>query len=277
MTELAIDPSTSLEGKTIDFSGGSGYLGKAMVAHLLGCGAAVINLGRRRPRILSSYPERGKHFTVDFYETEALAKTLESIIAGTESIDVLINNSFDFSQKTGFNHPSGRLENITRDVFLRGMESGLYWPLLCSQIIGKKMIRQRRGNIINIASLYSFLVADYRMYKGRTTLNPAIYPMAKHGLLGLTKYIASFWSEYNIRCNCLSPGTFPNISKEQNNSSAPNSIADDEFLKILAKKCSLGRVGVPSDLLSAIEFLCSDKSLYMTGSNIVVDGGWSVL
>jgi len=139
------------------------------------------------------------------------------------------------------------------------------------------MIERRQGNIVNIASLYSFLVADYRMYKGRTVFNPVIYPLAKHGLLGLTKYIASFWSEYNIRCNCLSPGTFPNIHKDKEKSEAPNRVTDDEFIEILEKKCSLGRVGVPSDLLSAIEFLCSDKSAYMTGSNVVVDGGWSVL
>jgi len=274
---MGSDISTPLKENTIVFSGGSGYLGEAMVAHLLECGAVVINLGRKKPAIFSSYPERGKHLTVDFYNTEALTETLESINAWSKPVDVLVNNAFDFSQKTGFNHPSGRLENITKETFLKSMESGLYWPLLCSQIIGKKMIERRQGNIVNIASLYSFLVADYRMYKGRTVFNPVIYPLAKHGLLGLTKYIASFWSEYNIRCNCLSPGTFPNIHKDKEKSEAPNRVTDDEFIEILEKKCSLGRVGVPSDLLSAIEFLCSDKSAYMTGSNVVVDGGWSVL
>ena len=188
---------------------------------------------------------------------------------------MLVNNSFDFSVRTGFNHPSGRIEGITKETFLSGVESGIYWPLLCSQIVGRKMMEQGGGHIVNIASLYSFLVADYQIYEGRDTFNPVTYPISKHALLGLTKYIASFWSGHNVRCNCLSPGTFPNV--ETGPEDTPNAVDDRVFLEILEGKCSLGRVGVPSDLFGALEFLCSDKSSYMTGANLVVDGGWSVL
>ena len=158
---------------------------------------------------------------------------------------------------------------------MRGLESGIYWPLLCTQIIGRRMIRQGGGHIINVGSLYSFLVADYRMYKGRKIFNPVTYPVAKHGLLGLSRYTASFWSKHNIRCNVLSPGTFPNVG--QADTSRPNRVQDEAFMDILRSKCSLGRVGTPQDLLSALEFLCSDGSSYMTGANLVVDGGWSAL
>ena len=245
-----------------------------MVKHLLNCGATLINLGRNEPDVISKYSETGKHYNVDFYDTDKLTKTLTAVVDELGHVDVLVNNSFDFSSETGFNDPSGRLENLKKDTFLKAMESGIYWPLLCSQIVGRQMIDQGNGNIINITSLYSNLVADYRIYKGRTIFNPVNYPIAKHGLLGLTKYIASFWSEHNIRCNCLSPGTFPNIQKD---TLSPNQVHDDEFINILESKCSIGRVGAPEDLLSAIEFLCSEKSSYMTGTNIVVDGGWSVL
>jgi NAD(P)-dependent dehydrogenase (short-subunit alcohol dehydrogenase family) len=274
ITKLEKNSDASLSGKVIIFSGGSGYLGAAMAKHLLDCGATLINLGRNKPDIMSKYTERAKHYSVDFYDTEKLTETLTDVVNEFECIDILVNNSFDFSSETGFNDPSGRLENLKKDTFLKAMESGIYWPLLCSQIVGSKMIDQGYGNIINITSLYSNLVADYRIYKGRKTLNPVNYPIAKHGLLGLTKYIASFWSEHNIRCNCLSPGTFPNI---QNDTASPNKVKDDEFINILNNKCSMGRVGKPDDLLTAIEFLCSEKSSYMTGTNIVVDGGWSVL
>lgn len=269
--------SQILDGKTIVMTGGSGYLGGAMLNHLLSCGATVINLGRRQPSFDEKYSSRTRHITVDFYETEALSYKLESLASELETIDILINDAFDFSTKTGFNHPSGRIENLTKEIFLNGLESGLYWPLLCSQIVGRKMIRQRRGNIINITSLYSTYVADYRIYKGRQIFNPVTYPLAKHALLGLTKYMASFWSEHNIRCNSLSPGIFPNVGPKKEAAAAPNKVQDQGFLDLLADKCSLGRVGVPEDLLSAIEFLCSDKSSYLTGANIVVDGGWSVL
>ena len=267
----------SLEGKVIVITGASGHLGHSMVGHLLKCGARVINLGRRAPKIPTGYLKKCKHISVDFYKTDLLTNTLTQLISETKRIDVLINNSFDFSTKTGFNHPSGRIENLTKETFFNGLESGIYWPLLCVQIIGRKMIEQRQGNIINIASLYSFLVADYRIYKGRQIFNPVIYPIVKHGVLGLTKYIASFWSEFNIRCNCLSPGIFPNAGVQKDRQAEPNKVQDNEFLNILKNKCGLGRVGQPEDLHSAIEFLCSDKSAYLTGSNIVVDGGYSVL
>jgi len=267
-----------LSGKTIIFSGGSGYLGSAMMEHLLNCGAYVINLGRRKPGVLEKFANSAQHYSVDFYKTELLRETLAGILDDIKEVDILINNSFDFSTQTGFNHPSGRIDSLTKSTFLKGVESGIYWPLLCSQIVGDKMIRQNRGNIINIASLYSYLVADYRIYKGRDIFNPVIYPISKHGLLGLTKYIASFWSEYNIRCNCLSPGTFPNVvDNSEKDETKPNKVNDEEFLDILKSKCSLGRFGIPSDLLSSLEFLCSDKSSYLTGSNIVVDGGWSAI
>ena len=274
MTKLLEKLDPTLDGKIIIFSGGSGYLGSAMIEHLLACGVTLINLGRSEPDIISEYPERGKHYNVDFYDSDELTAILTAIVDELENVDVLVNNSFDFSSETGFNNPSGRLENLKKDTFLKAMESGVYWPLLCSQIVGNKMMGQKYGNIINITSLYSTHVADYRIYKGRTIFNPVTYPIAKHGLLGLTKYIASFWSEHNIRCNCLSPGTFPN---NKNDTTSPNQVQDNTFINILENKCSTGRVGVPEDLLSAIEFLCSERSSYMTGTNIVVDGGWSVI
>jgi len=268
----------SLAGKTIVFTGASGHLGGGMFNHLLTCGATLINLGRREPVVPPEFAKQVHHVTVDFYDTDALIQTLESLNRDNQSIDTLVNNSFDFSTKTGFNHPSGRIENLTKETFLHGIESGLYWPLVCTQVIGKGMIERRKGNIINITSMYSSVVADYRMYEGRSAFNPIIYPIAKHGLLGMSRYIASFWSKYNIRCNCLSPGAFPKIASPvgQADAQSPNKVKDNDFISILESKCSLGRLGKPEDLLSAIEFLCSDKSSYMNGASLVVDGGWTV-
>jgi gluconate 5-dehydrogenase len=276
MTETA-SASSGLEGKKIIFSGGSGYLGAVMAEHLLKCGASLANIGRRAPDFLSKFPRQASHYKVDFYESEDLTDVLGQAIEGLGGVDVLVNNSFDFSPRTGFNDPSGRVENISKETFMKGLESGIYWPLHCTQVVGKQMIEQKYGNIINIASLYSSLVADYRMYEGRDIFNPVTYPVSKHGLVGLTKYIASFWAPHGIRCNCLSPGSFPNTISQKDDPSAPNSVDDDAFLEILNRKCSLGRTGVPKDLESAIQFLCSEKSSYLTGVDLAVDGGWSVL
>lgn len=267
--------SATLTGRTIVLTGGSGFLGSAMATHLLGCGARVVNLGRRRPRVPSGLAKGLTHIAVDFYDTQRLRAELESVAGIRHRIDVLVNNSFDFSPRTGFNDPSGRLETISKETFMRGLDSGVYWALLCSQVIGRRMIKQGGGHIINVGSLYSFLVADYRMYKGRKIFNPVTYPVSKHALLGLSRYIASFWSAYNIRCNVLTPGTFPNIGEADE--AQPNRVKDEAFIDVLRRKCSTGRVGKAEDLLSALEFLCSDKSSYMTGANLVVDGGWSAL
>ena len=88
--------------------------------------------------------------------------------------------------------------------------------------------------------------------------------------------MASFWSQFNIRCNCLSPGTFPNLGNNTSKNE-PNKVLDTDFLELLEKKCTLKKFGKPKDLLSSLEFLCSDKSDFITGQNIVVDGGWSAL
>ena len=276
MTEK-VSAGSVLEGKKIIFSGGSGYLGEVMAERLLKCGAKVANIGRRTPKFLTEYPTQATHYKVNFYESEDLTDVLGQAIEGLGGVDVLVNNAFDFSPKTGFNDPSGGIENISKETFMKGLESGIYWPLHCTQVVGKRMIEQKYGNIVNITSLYASLVADYRMYEGRDVFNPVTYPVSKHGLVGLTKYIASFWAPHGIRCNCLSPGSFPNTTSKKDDPSAPNSVEDDEFLNILNRKCSLGRTGVPKDLESAIQFLCSEKSSYLTGANLLVDGGWSVL
>ena len=115
------------------------------------------------------------------------------------------------------------------------------------------------------------------MYQNTKVFNPIIYSTSKHGVMGMTKYFSSFWGPLGIRVNALSPGTFPNNQKNNNHKISPNKVQDDNFMKLLSSKCALNRVGVPSDLNAAIEFLCSEKSSLLHGQNIVIDGGWSLL
>ena len=265
----------SLDNKIILLTGGSGYLGEAMGSHLLDCGAYVINLGRTKPNFCDNR-KSSRHYQVDFYETRTLEHSLNEIIGEYKKIDILVNNSFDFSENTGFNSEKGRVNNIDKETFLRGINSGIYWTFQCSQIVGLQMLKQNYGVIINIASLYSFLVPDSRMYEHTKIFNPVTYGVSKHGIMGLTKYLASFWGRQGVRVNALSPGTFPNNSNPKKKNS-PNTVQDDLFMDMLAKKCALNRVGVPSDLVSALEFLCSSKSRLLHGENIVIDGGWSLM
>lgn len=263
-----------LNKKNILITGGSGYLGEAMGERLASAGASLINIGRTEPNFCKSN-KSAKFIKADFYSDDSLDESLNEAIQLCGNVDVLINNSFDFSQKTGFNTNLGRIENINKETFINGITSGIYWPTRCSQIIGQHMKINKTGNIINIASLYSFLVPNSKMYENTNIFNPVIYSLSKHATSALTKYLASFWGPYGIRVNSLSPGTFPN-TKGSLDKESPNSVEDNRFLDMLNQKCILGRVGVPKDLGAAIEYLCSDKSKKLTGENIVIDGGWSL-
>jgi len=265
----------TLKDKIILLTGGSGYLGETMGAHLLNLGAFVINIGRKEPQFCRDN-NFSRHYRVDFYDSHLLEQTLSIIFSEYKTLDVLINNSFDFSTTTGFNTHKGRINSIDRETFLAGINSGIYWTFQCSQFVGVEMLKKKKGIIINIASLYSFLVPDSRMYENTEIFNPVIYSVSKHGVMGLTKYLASFWGRQGIRVNALSPGTFPNISSVSKEDS-PNEVKDNSFIEMLENKCALKRVGKPEDLSSALEFLCSDNSRLLNGENIVVDGGWSLL
>ena len=116
----------NLAGKSIIFSGGSEYLGTAMLEHLLDCGARVVNIGRRKPEEIHRYPQSSFHYSVDFYDRQTLRDTLDKSVQKLGTVDVLVNNSYDFSQKTGFNSLYGKIEDLTKEVFFAGLESGLY-------------------------------------------------------------------------------------------------------------------------------------------------------
>lgn len=264
-----------LKDKKIIITGGSGYLGEEMGLHLLRKGAFIINLGRKKPKFCE-VKDNSCHISVDFYDSEQLGIALKGIFTSFGTPDVLINNSFDFSKLTGFNTEKGRVNKIDKKTFLTGINSGIFWTFQCSQTVGLEMLKNKKGIIINIASLYSFLVPDSRMYENTNIFNPIIYSISKHGVIGMTKYLASFWGRQGIRVNALSPGTFPNYDYS-NSKKAPNKVNDEKFMNLIKNKCALKRVGKPKDLSSALEFLCTEKSRLLNGENIIIDGGWSLL
>ena len=172
----------------IIITGGSGYLGEAMGQRILDCGAQIVNIGRTRPKFCKN--DKAKFFKSDFYSDKELDDSVNLAINYLGKVDVLINNSFDFSTKTGFNTELGRIENIDKETFMRGLTSGIYWPTRCSQIVGEHMKKNKDGSIINITSLYSFLVPDARMYDNSKIFNPVIYSLSKHATSALAASIA---------------------------------------------------------------------------------------
>ena len=267
----------SLEGKTAIVTGAAGYLGSTFTETLLAAGAKVDIYGRGQQMfdykefLIKKYGESKVDFhKVDLYDEKKYRSALKDSIEKNKTIDILINNAYEFSKLTGFNDDSGRMENISKKQWIRSLECGVYWAALSIQIVGEKMISQGFGNIINISSMYGIVSPDPVLYKGSSAFNPPAYSSSKAALLALTRYTASFYGSNGVRCNSLAPGAFPNVDTNAYNS------PDEKILNRLASRTALKRYGHPSDLVGPLLFLASDESKYMTGQVLVIDGGWTI-
>jgi gluconate 5-dehydrogenase len=267
-----------LRGRGAVVTGASGYFGRVFADTLLAAGGKVALFGRGakleqvEKELAERYgPERALGFAVDLHDDAAFRDALQRADEAVGGVDVLVNNAFEFSRDTGFNDPSGAPERIARDQWMRGLEVGVYWHAAAIQVLGEGMKSRGRGSIVNVSSMYGKVSPDPALYRGRKAFNPPTYSVAKAGLLALTRYVASFYGEYGVRCNALLPGAFPNTDPK-----SYNSPSDQTFIEELARRTVLGRVGRVDDLRGALLFLASDASAYMTGQEIVVDGGWTI-
>lgn len=268
----------SLNGKVAVITGAGGYFGRAFSECLLSAGAKVVMLGRGEKiqelcRKLEEHygNERVDYYSVDLYDEKKYRTCLEEITNKNITVDVLVNNAFDFSKATGFNDPSGRIESMTKEQWMRCMEAGVYWYALSTQVIGERMRMQKNGSIINISTMYAIVSPDPRLYEGVNIFNPPGYSAAKAAVLAFTRYTASFYGEYNVRCNAILPGPFPNTSTD-----SYNNPKDEGFIKRLTERTVLRRTGVTDDLKGILILLASNASSYITGQGIIVDGGWTI-
>tara|TARA_R100000664_G_scaffold34178_1_gene54717 strand:- start:11222 stop:12049 length:828 start_codon:yes stop_codon:yes gene_type:complete len=267
----------STEGKTAIVTGATGYLGQAITEALLESGAKVDIYGRGQKTIdyhskLSEFYGKDKvdFHMVDLYDEEPYRKALKDTVENNKSVDILINNAYEFSKSTGFNDNSGRVENISKDQWLKSFESGVYWASLATQVIAEQMKKQKSGSIINISSMYGIVSPHPSLYEGSSAFNPPSYSAAKSAIIALTRYTASFYGCHNVRCNAIAPGAFPNVRNNSYNS------PDPKLLERLSSRTVLNRYGDPDDLKGSVVFLASDASTYVTGHTLVVDGGWTI-
>ena len=255
-----------LNGKVIIITGSSGMLGTQYAYALSECGANVvladIDISKSKiteKQIKKSFSTDPMSIKLDLTNKESILSMTSTVIKKYSKIDVLINNA---AYQGNSKIRSSGFENLELETWNQAIDVNLTGVFLCCQSIGKQMIKQKSGNIINIASTYGLVGPDQRIY-GKSGQNSAIfYAATKSAILNLTRYLATYWEGKGIRVNTFSPGGVENNQ-------------DPNFIKRYSKKTPLGRMAKKDEYVGSIIFLASDASSYMTGSNLIVDGGWT--
>jgi len=255
-----------LSGKTVILTGGAGFLGSVYANAFIRSGAnlvlADLNFSKCK-RIANSLNKKSKNQCLPVKLDVTNKKSIQTLVSKTVKkfgkIDVLINNAVDqgnkFIRKGGF-------ENFLLSEWNKELSVNLTGIFLCCQEVGKIMVKQKNGVVINISSIYGNVAPDHRIYKNNG-LNPTIsYSVTKGGIISLTKYLASYWHKDGIRVNTLSLG---GVENKQNK----------EFIKKYSNKTMIGRMAKKDEFTGMLLLLSSDASSYITGSNILIDGGWT--
>ena len=200
------------------------------------------------------------YFYLDVNKSKSIKNVLKKIKIKFKKIDSLINFAY-----AGID---GSINRINDEEFKNAINYNIISPFNLAkysvEIFGSK--RLENFSIIFISSIYGIRTPDFSVYKNSSIMNPVHYGTTKASLIHLTKYLANYLARYKIRVNCISPGAFPSKTNSKNK----------KFIKNLKKKIPLARIGKPEDLTGIIEFLISSKSSYITGQNIIVDGGWTL-
>jgi NAD(P)-dependent dehydrogenase (short-subunit alcohol dehydrogenase family) len=268
-----------LTGRVAIITGGAGLLGYQHGAILADAGAHVVllDLGLANPQLraeqlTAAHGPDCLGLVVDITSEASLLEARDAILAKFGRIDILINNAANNpkveDQKPG--KPWSRLENFPLETWNADIAVGLTGAFLCSRIFGQEMVRRNSGVILNVASDLGVIAPDQRLYRkegvpeDQQPVKPVTYSVVKTALIGLTRYLSTYWTANNIRVNAISPG---GVSAGQ----------PDEFTTRLHQLIPMGRMAHKDEYQGAILFLCSDASSYMTGQNLIVDGGRSVL
>lgn len=256
----------SLEKKTVLLTGAAGILGKFYAKVLYDYGASVVLVDRDNEvhNLQSQFTEHDRVLThcMDISKKKAWDNLKAELDLKNIQVNVLINNAATKSES--FFEP---FESFPLEDWAKVIDVNVTGVMLGCQTFAPDMVKNKNGSIINILSIYGVVGPDQRIYHGSEYLGkaintPAVYSATKAAVWGLTKYLATYWGQHNVRVNAITPG---GVFSGQN----------ETFLKNYCDKVPLNRMANPDDLFGALIFLSSDASSYITGQNIIVDGGWT--
>lgn len=257
----------SMENKTVVFTGGCGYLGKAMVKALLDYGANVAVLDRADSfdESFDVCKQKGKLAVIpaDLKKTEDIKRSFAKAEEIFGKLDVLVNCA-NYGGGANGKAAEYRLDKVDDETWEGTIDGALNVNFRCTREMIPYFDKTGGGVIVNIGSMYGIISPDFEIYGDNEPWNPPAYGAGKAGVLQFTRYCAAALAGRNIRVNSISPGPFPNAAAYT---------ANREFIGRLSKKTMMKRVGRSDELVGAILLLCSDASSFMTGANVVVDGG----
>lgn len=262
----------SLKNKTAIVTGSLGLIGKEHCDALAEAGANVvvtdINENKCKEYAKSLITE-SLGIAVDVTNPDSIKKLRDEVIQKFGHIDILVNNAAinDMFENPKAASEQSKFENYPLELWQKSVDVNLTGVFLCSQILGSEMAKQKSGSIINIASTYGITAPDQSLYSKKdgtqSFYKPPAYSATKGAVIMFTRYLAAYWGKDKVRVNTLTPGGVENNQ-------------DDFFIQKYSVKTPLGRMAKPTDYKGALIFLASDASSYMTGANLVVDGGWTI-
>ena len=254
-----------LDGKIVALTGAAGIIGTEVTRQFLESGARVFAMDREAALLkqsLGSSRDSLMTCVTDVSNKESVGRAFVQLQSAWGVPHVLLNNAA--AKSANFFEP---FETFALDEWNEVMAVNLTGAMLCAQVFGGAMAERGSGVVINTLSIYGIVAPDQRIYEGseylgRAINTPAIYAASKAGLWGLTKYLAAYWGHRGVRVNAVTPG---GVYSGQN----------DTFVKNYSDRAPLGRMAKTDDMANAMRYLASDAAKYVTGHNLVVDGGWT--
>lgn len=275
-----IEEKLDISNKICVITGATGLLGKKHIEAVLeGSGIAVL-IGRSEERLNFVKTEFSKEydeqrilcFKADITSENEIEVVKDELLNRYGHIDVLINNAANNPKVEGGsnNLRATSFTEFSKDIWQEDIAVGLTGALICTQIFGKVMEQQKSGVVLNIGSDYGIIAPDQRIYRkegipeDEQIIKPVSYSVVKHGLIGMTKYLAAYWGNKGIRVNTLCPASLYNGQ-------------DTEFVEKISQLIPMGRMSEPEEYICTVLYMISEASSYMTGATVVLDGGRTII